>query len=82
MGLSVAERAYIRSIERAGIRGSDDSKGEDSLEDSEEEVGSDDDDGGRPAMARMVETLAAAIGAAVTMVAATVMLVAMCHWHK
>jgi hypothetical protein len=35
MGLSVAEQSYIRSIERYGLEGSDDSKGEDSSEDSE-----------------------------------------------
>jgi hypothetical protein len=37
MGLSAAKRAYIRSIERAGLGGSDDSEGEESLGDSEEE---------------------------------------------
>jgi hypothetical protein len=37
MGLSVAERAYIWSIERAELGGSDDSEGEDSSEESEEE---------------------------------------------
>jgi hypothetical protein len=32
MGLSATERAYIRSVERAGLGGSDDLEGEDSEE--------------------------------------------------
>jgi hypothetical protein len=36
MGLSAAERAYIRSIERAGLDGSDDSEEEEDSSDSEE----------------------------------------------
>jgi hypothetical protein len=50
MGLSVVERAYIRSIEQAGLEESNDSEEEDSLEDSEgedsEEDSEEEDDGG------------------------------------
>jgi hypothetical protein len=51
MGLSVAERAYVQFVKRAGLEGSDDSKEEDSSKDSEEEdfeeegSGSDDESG-------------------------------------
>ena len=45
IGLLVVERAYIRSVERAGLEGSDDS-GEDTLENSsEEEENSEEGDG-------------------------------------
>jgi hypothetical protein len=37
MGLSAAEQAYILSIERGGLKGSNDSEGKDSSEDSKEE---------------------------------------------
>jgi hypothetical protein len=46
MGLSAAKRAYIRSIERAGLGGLDDSEGEESLGDSEEEEEDSEEDGG------------------------------------
>jgi hypothetical protein len=47
MGLSVAERAYIRSVERAELEGSDDSEEEDSEgEDSEGEDSKEEDGGG------------------------------------
>jgi hypothetical protein len=50
MGLSAVERVYIRSVEHAGIGGSDDSKEEEDSLDSKEDSGSegddDDDEGG------------------------------------
>jgi hypothetical protein len=74
MGLSTAERAYIRSIERAGLEGSNDSKEEDSSEeDSEEEDdGSNVGDGCGGNGAAAVATMEAALVAMrATMVADT-----------
>lgn len=74
MGLSTTERAYIRSIERAGLEGSNDSKEEDSSEeDSEEEDdGSNVGDGCGGNGAAAVATMEAALVAMrATMVADT-----------
>jgi hypothetical protein len=46
VGLLAVERAYIRSIERAGLEGLDDSEEEDSSEDDSSEVDSKEEDGG------------------------------------
>jgi hypothetical protein len=46
MGLSAAKRAYIRSIERAGLEGSNDLEEEDSLEDGSSEENSKEEEGG------------------------------------
>jgi hypothetical protein len=45
MGLSMAERAYIRPVKRVGLEGSDDSKEENSSEDSEGEDSEEEDSG-------------------------------------
>jgi hypothetical protein len=45
VGLSAAERAYVRSVERAGLEGSDDLEEEDSSEDSKVEDSEEEDSG-------------------------------------
>jgi hypothetical protein len=97
MGLSTVERAYIRSIEWVGLKGSDDSEEDDSSEDgsseedSEEEDGSG-NDGGDEAVVVVAKATATVMTAATTAamraatarttMASAVTSVARCHQRK
>ena len=71
MGLSMAERAYMRSVERAGLEGSDDSEVEDSSKDSKEEGGGGDGSGYEGAMRVAAPMRAARVTATTATTAAT-----------